>query len=97
MIVRLIDERRGNAVNCKAHCGRGRLLLIMPVAVWVSGWSWQPGHNVWWLKSLYWITETVTQPWGIITHVVLCAWFLWCLRFRLKAAVMLFAILLRQF
>ncbi|MEJ3972621.1 phosphatidylglycerophosphatase B, partial [Citrobacter braakii] len=22
------------------------LLLIMPVAVWVSGWSWQPGHNV---------------------------------------------------
>lgn len=29
---------------------------------------------------------------GIITHVVLCAWFLWCLRFRLKAAVMLFAI-----
>ncbi|MDU5714684.1 MAG: phosphatidylglycerophosphatase B [Citrobacter freundii] len=69
------------------------LLLIMPVAVWVSGWSWQPGHNVWWLKSLYWVTETVTQPWGIITHVVLCAWFLWCLRFRLKAAVMLFAIL----
>lgn len=57
------------------------LLLIMPVAVWVSGWSWQPGHNVWWLKSLYWVTETVTQPWGIITHVVLCAWFLWCLRF----------------
>lgn len=40
------------------------LLLIMPVAVWVSGWSWQPGHNVWWLKSLYWVTETVTQPWG---------------------------------
>ncbi|HBZ9643855.1 TPA: phosphatidylglycerophosphatase B, partial [Citrobacter freundii] len=69
------------------------LLLIMPVAVWVSGWSWQPGYNVWWLKSLYWVTETVTQPWGIITHVVLCAWFLWCLRFRLKAAVMLFAIL----
>lgn len=69
------------------------LLLIMPVAVWVSGWSWQPGHNVWWLKSLYWVTETVTQPWGIITHVALCAWFLWCLRFRLKAAVMLFAIL----
>ena len=34
------------------------LLLIMPVAVWVSGWSWQPGHNVWWLKSLYWVTET---------------------------------------
>ena len=69
------------------------LLLIMPVTVWVSGWNWQPGHNVWWLKTLYWITETVTQPWGIITHVALCVWFLWCLRFRLKAAIMLFAIL----
>ncbi|SUX85574.1 phosphatidylglycerophosphatase B [Citrobacter koseri] len=69
------------------------LLLVMPVSVWISGWNWQPGHSVWWLKSLYWVTETVTQPWGIITHVLLCAWFLWCLRFRLKAAMMLFAIL----
>ena len=51
------------------------ILLIMPLAVWVSGWMWQPGHNTLWLKTLYWITETVTQPWGIITHVVLCARF----------------------
>lgn len=69
------------------------LLLIMPVAVWVSGWRWQPGHDSGRLKAMYWITETVTQPWGFITHVILCGWFLWCLRFRLKAAVMLFAIL----
>lgn len=45
------------------------------------------------LKSLWWVTETVTQPWGIITHVVLCGWFLWCLRFRLRAALILFLIL----
>jgi phosphatidylglycerophosphatase B len=45
------------------------------------------------MKLLYWVTETVTQPWGIITHVILCAWFLWCLRFRLRAAMMLFLIL----
>lgn len=69
------------------------LLLIMPLAVWVSGWQWQPGHQVWWLKTLFWITETVTKPWGVITHVILCGWFLWCLRFRLRAAIMLFAIL----
>ncbi|HCD1274840.1 phosphatidylglycerophosphatase [Citrobacter amalonaticus] len=69
------------------------LLLIMPVTVWVSGWSWQPGQDTGWLKAMYWITETVTQPWGIITHVILCGWFFWCLRFRLKAAVMLFTIL----
>lgn len=69
------------------------LLLIMPLIVLLSGWQWQPGADSRWLKVLYWVTETVTQPWGIITHVVLCLWFLWCLRFRLKAALMLFAIL----
>lgn len=69
------------------------ILLIMPVAVWISGWQWQPGTNSGWLKALFWITETVTQPWGIITHTLLCGWFLWCLRFRMRAAIMLFAIL----
>lgn len=69
------------------------ILLIMPVAVWISGWQWQPGTNSAVLKALFWITETVTQPWGIITHTLLCGWFLWCLRFRLRAAIMLFAIL----
>ncbi|MEB4673816.1 phosphatidylglycerophosphatase B [Enterobacteriaceae bacterium G50] len=68
-------------------------LLVMPLAVWISGWTWQPGHSSTWLKALYWITETVTEPWGIITHVVLFGWFLWCLRFRLRPAIMLFAIL----
>lgn len=69
------------------------LLMIMPGVVWVSGWKWQPDLPQAWLKLLYWVTESVTQPWGIITHTVLCGWFLWCLRFRLRAAVMLFVIL----
>lgn len=69
------------------------ILLIMPLAVWLSGWQWEPGPGSGWLKLLYWVTETVTQPWGIITHVVLFGWFLWCLRFRLKAALVLFLIL----
>lgn len=69
------------------------LLLIMPLSVWFSGWQWAPGGNESVLKMLYWVTETVTQPWGVITHVVLFVWFLWCLRYRLKPALMLFAIL----
>lgn len=69
------------------------ILLVIPLIVWFSGWQWQPSGHSGWLKLLYWLTETVTRPWGIITHLVLCGWFLWCLRFRLKAAVMLFAIL----
>lgn len=44
-------------------------------------------------KSGFWVTETVTQPWGVITHLILFGWFLWCLRFRIKAAFVLFAIL----
>ena len=35
------------------------ILLIMPLAVWVSGWMWQPGHNTLWLKTLYWITDGI--------------------------------------
>ncbi len=40
------------------------LLLIMPVAVWISGWRWQPGDQSWLLKAAFWVTETVTQPRG---------------------------------
>lgn len=80
------------AIAKRTAIGAGAL-LIMPLIVWVTGWQWTPGGNSSWLKMMYWITETVTQPWGIITHVALCAWFLWCLRFRLKAAIVLFVIL----
>ncbi|WP_297203093.1 phosphatidylglycerophosphatase B [uncultured Pluralibacter sp.] len=69
------------------------LLLVMPVAVLISGWKWQPEPSGWGLEAFYWITETVTEPWGAITHLLLFGWFLWCLRFRLKAAIVLFAIL----
>jgi len=68
------------------------LLLIMPVGVLLSGWRWQPmetgpGH-----KILFWLTETVTSPWGVLTSAILCGWFLWCLRYRLKSAVILLLI-----
>lgn len=46
-----------------------------------------------WLKGLFWVTETVTAPWGIVTSVLLGGWFLWCLRFRLKPAIGLLVIL----
>jgi phosphatidylglycerophosphatase B len=80
------------AIAKRTAAGAG-ILMVMPVLVWISGWNWQPGDNTAFLRVAYWVTETVTQPWGIITHVALCGWFLWCLRYRLKAAVMLFIIL----
>ncbi|MCX8955952.1 phosphatidylglycerophosphatase B [Erwinia psidii] len=70
------------------------LLLIMPVMVWISDWQWRPGENGLWQRMLFWMTETVTSPWGAVTSVVLCVWFTWCLRYRLKPTLMLLAIML---
>lgn len=77
----------------KRTAGGAIVLLLMPLAVWLSGWQWQPGGNETLLKGLYWVTETVSAPWGTITCVILAAWFLWCLRFRLKPAIGLLILL----
>ncbi|WP_312240580.1 phosphatidylglycerophosphatase B [Pantoea sp.] len=69
------------------------LLLIMPAGVWLSGWQWQPGESGSVLRGFYWVTETVTRPWGALTSLSLSAWVLWCLRFRLKPAIMLLIIM----
>ncbi|MBN3263750.1 phosphatidylglycerophosphatase B [Pectobacterium brasiliense] len=69
------------------------LLLIIPMIIWMSGWQWQPEYDGLWLRVLFWITETVTSPWGILTSIVLSIWFLWCLRFRLKPALGLLVIM----
>lgn len=69
------------------------LLLVMPVCVWVSGWRWSPQPDSPLLRGLYWLTETVTPPWGLLTCLLLGAWFLWCLRYRLRPAVVLLCIL----
>lgn len=68
------------------------LLLIMPVGVWLSGWQWHPVEMGAGYKALFWVTETVTRPWGIVTSVLFCGWFLWCLRFRIKPALILLLI-----
>lgn len=65
------------------------LLLIMPLGVWISGWQWQPDQSGAFLRVLFWMTETVTRPWGTLTSIILSAWVLWCLRFRFKPALLL--------
>lgn len=70
------------------------LLLLMPAAFWLTNWQWQPNEtpaSV--LKFFFIMTETVTRPWGILTSVLLSSWVLWCLRFRLKPAVLLLIIM----
>ncbi|MFP1875012.1 phosphatidylglycerophosphatase B [Lonsdalea quercina] len=70
------------------------LLLIMPLGVWLSGWQWHPHLTGGWLRVLFWITETVTSPWGVVTSSVLSLWLFWCLRFSLKSTLGVFAILI---
>lgn len=69
------------------------LLMIIPLTVWALGWRWQPEGAGPLLHALFWLTETVTSPWGILTSALLCGWFLWCLRFRLRPALLLLVII----
>ena len=36
------------------------LLLVMPVAVWISGWRWQPGEQSWLLKAAFRLVSLVS-------------------------------------
>ncbi|WP_413732836.1 phosphatidylglycerophosphatase B [Sodalis sp. RH20] len=69
------------------------ILMIIPLLVWVSGWQWHPGDEAGWWRGMFWITQTVSAPWGMVTSALLLGWFLWCLRFRLKPALALACIL----
>lgn len=69
------------------------LLLLMPLGVWFSGWTWQPEKSGNILCVMFWITETVTSPWGKITSLMLSSWVLWCLRCRLRHSLILFVIM----
>ncbi len=93
MIVILTYKRSIHAFNCEAHRGRRRPVayhaacrmgIRLAVAARTSGLV---------AKNAILDNGNRDQTLGVITHVILCGWFLWCLRFRLRAAIMLFAIL----
>jgi hypothetical protein len=49
-----------------ADYARHGLAFRLAVAAWTAGCM---------VENLYWVTETVTQPWGIITHTCFAAGF----------------------
>ncbi|MEA9389420.1 phosphatidylglycerophosphatase B [Acerihabitans sp. TG2] len=63
------------------------VLIIIPFLVWVSGWLWHPQNEAAWWRLMFWITQTATAPWSMITSTLLMVWLLWCLRFRFKPAL----------
>lgn len=47
------------------------LLMLPPVILLITGWSWVPSQDVQSIKWLFWLTETAGLPYSIITSVVL--------------------------
>lgn len=69
------------------------VLLIMPLVVLLSDWTWTPDEDNPVLRPLFWATETASSPWGAITSVILALWFVWRLQLPLKKGIALIIIL----
>jgi phosphatidylglycerophosphatase B len=52
MIVTLSEKGEDMLSIARRTAAGAAILLIMPLAVWISGWMWQPGQNATWLKSV---------------------------------------------
>lgn len=70
----------------RTSAGMG-LLMILPLLARLYHWYGQ--DNAWWTTPLRWLTFSVSWPWVMVSHIVLCGWVLWCLRLRLRAALLL--------
>lgn len=60
------------------------LMLIVPLFVWATGWQWAGDQHF--IPSLdyplYWLTETGSVPYAIITCVLFMLWIMWLTRKR---------------
>ncbi|MCK3654360.1 phosphatidylglycerophosphatase [Pasteurellaceae bacterium Macca] len=52
------------------------VMLAIPLVVWATGWQWQGDENVIFALDypLFWLTETGSAPYALITCVVLMLW-----------------------
>lgn len=60
------------------------LMLLVPLAVWVSGWQWQGDQNliVWLDYALWFITESGSAPYALLPCVLLMLWLMYLTRQR---------------
>lgn len=68
-------------------------LALVPLCFRLTGWQWWPEQKIPGGVMLYWATETVSQPWGIVTHLLLCTLFCFLLRLSGRQAILLVVIL----
>jgi phosphatidylglycerophosphatase B len=69
------------------------LFLIIPLSVIVVNWQWQPSSINNTSEYFFWLTETASFPWAIITSALLLLLFYRLLANKNKKKVLLFIIL----
>ena len=71
------------------------VLIAVPVVAWLTGWHWQAEAQSPQLGFFYLLTQTVSNPVGVFTAVVLLAALLWVLKpgkaHRWKCALLIMA------
>lgn len=56
------------------------VLVAVPALAWLTGWHWDPLSQSSALGFFYLLTETVSNPFGVITAIVLLSVLLWLLK-----------------
>lgn len=67
----------------RAAAGSGICLAVLtavPLLAWMSGWHWNPHQQSSLISGFYFATETVSNPAGIVTTLLLVTWLLWIIR-----------------
>lgn len=60
------------------------LMVIIPIIVWLTGWQWAGDSHLITVVDypLYWLTETGSVPYALITCVLLMLWLMYLTRRR---------------
>ncbi|PPI88823.1 phosphatidylglycerophosphatase B [Candidatus Pantoea edessiphila] len=69
------------------------LLLIIPITFWLLGWHWYPCKSDVKLKWIFFVMQTVTSPWIVLTNIILNSLILRKLHYKLKTTIKLFFII----
>lgn len=74
------------------------ILFIVPMVAWVIQWKWQFQHfdfnHIGYIEFFYWMTESASYPWAIITCFILLVILLFSLKTLPKKQMILLSLLL---
>lgn len=89
--------RKGNILNkqvTKLILLGSMLLLIIPSAVLILGWQWQPTDHPLGGISTLWIADSAAKPWGTVTVIIVLALLFMVLKLKLSHFIQLAVIII---